>query len=347
MDNQPLNSRSHRPEGVGSKIIGMGLRVITLTLHNSHPISIISQRRLCGSLDDLTGGVSWSVYPFTCLSRERTVSVLVCVVWGHPARGLPLFCDSKKGHAQGVYLIYKQIRKVIDLMTKYRYAVFIKGDEKFVIDLWRKRLQDLRRKVFAWCEIVTPYTVKGSDFYDKSLKRCMITLTYDTEGTLVPASEWSPKNISVFMDRLKKKKGLFVFAYAWVVELQARGVPHYHIILIYRGSVPYPDKSGLWRYGMSNIKFRVRTPYYLVTYLKKEAQKNFSLLPSGARAYGVSISDASEYRRMKSLLLPEVIRDRYLQEGDLALEDLVLPSDMRSQFVGNAYTKEYADLLLT
>jgi len=179
----------------------------------------------------------------------------------------------------------------------------------------------------------------------KLVKILAITLTYDTEGTLVPASDWSPKHISIFLDRLNKRKGLSILAYAWVVEVQERGVPHYHIILMYKGSVPYPDKSGLWQYGMSNIRFKVRSPYYLTTYLKKSYQKDFSRLPAGARAYAVSIRDKSLHKYMTSLLLPEHIRERYLIEGKQALEDLLLPMDMRSVFVGNAVTESYAEML--
>jgi len=224
-------------------------------------------------------------------------------------------------------------------MTKYRYAVFHRGGKSFVIDLWRLRLDKLRKKVFAWCSAVSPLWSKSG------VKRCMITLTYDTAGTVGEASNWSPKHISVFLDRLKKRKGLKVLAYAWVVEMQSRGVPHYHVILLYNGVVPYPDKSGLWRYGMSNIKFRLRTPFYISTYLKKSYQKDFSLLPSGARAYACSITDKALYHAFKVSLVPEVIRERYSIEGDDALQDLVLPSDMRAHFVGNAYTEGYADML--
>jgi len=224
-------------------------------------------------------------------------------------------------------------------MSRYRYAVFSRDGKSFVVDLWRLRLDKLRKKLQAWS------LACAGLWSTKGVKKCMVTLTYDTKGLLVPASEWSPKHVSVFIDRLKKRKGLTVLAYSWVVELQERGVPHYHIVIIYQGVVPYPDKSGLWRYGLSNVKFRLRSPYYLIRYTGKEKQKNFSLLPSGSRAYAVSISDKYTYNIMKSLLLPEVIRERYLVEGVDALQDLVLPSSMRSQFVGNALTVSFANML--
>lgn len=224
-------------------------------------------------------------------------------------------------------------------MSKYRYAVFKRGDKAFVVDLWRLRLDKLRKKIFAWVEACQSL----SD--DRRVKKCLITLTYDTGGTITSPSSWSPKHISVFIDRLKKRKGLQVLAYAWVVELQERGVPHYHVFMFYKGNVPYPDKSGLWLYGMSNVRFRRRSARYLTAYLRKKNQKNFSLLPSGARAYACSISDPVLDLQFKALQLPEVIRQRYLDEGPIALDDLRLPADMRSVFVGNAVTEDFAKML--
>jgi len=221
-------------------------------------------------------------------------------------------------------------------MSKYRYAVFSRGGKGFVIDLWKLRLDKLRKKLLAWSEAVKPL------WEARGVKKCMVTLTYDTDGVLGLQAEWSPKHISVFLDRLKKRKGLDVLAYAWVVEMQSRGVPHYHIILLYKGVVPYPDKSGLWSYGLSNIKFKLRSSFYLVKYTGKKHQKDFSRLPSGARAYACSITDKSIALEFRALQLPEVIRDRYRVEGVDCLRDLVLPADMRSRFVGNAVTEDYA-----
>lgn len=247
-------------------------------------------------------------------------------------------CVARRPHvrAQGACLIYKQRRNDMG----YRFAVFYSrlNGRSYVIDLWRKRLNDLRKRISAWCDL-------SSKVFTKGCKRCLITLTYDTQGTLYEASEWSPKHVKVFMDRLKKKRGLDVLAYAWVVELQERGVPHYHIILIYKGHVPYPDKSGLWLYGMSNVTFKVRTPYYLLTYLGKSYQKNFSLLPKGARAYATSFTDAGYRNELRVLLQPKHIQQRIRDEGWDAVLDLVKPQWMRAEYLGAAETVNYAEML--
>lgn len=226
-------------------------------------------------------------------------------------------------------------------MTKYHYAVFRSeyNNKTYVIDLWKKRMDDLRKKLQAWAAAVSDLWVSDG------VKKCFVTLTYDTQGTLFDASEWSPNHITGYLKALKRRSGVEVLAYAWVVEVQARGVPHYHIVLLYRGSIPFPDKSGMWKYGMSNIKFKLRSPFYLVKYTGKKHQKDFSKLPEGARAYGCSIYIPELAEQMRVLLLPPVIRERYLQEGKAALMDLVKPSFMRSSFVGLSVSRDFAEFI--
>jgi hypothetical protein len=54
---------------------------------------------------------------------------------------------------------------------------------------------------------------------------------------------------------LKKLLGDKLLAYAWVAELEKRGVIHYHIMivvppdLVIGDDLPYPDEAVLWRYG--------------------------------------------------------------------------------------------------
>jgi hypothetical protein len=111
----------------------------------------------------------------------------------------------------------------------------------------------------------------------------LATLTY-RENT------WRPYDITRF---LRKWIGRYdeIIGYAWVAELQARGVPHYHVVF----AVPkgfrfdeYPDQSGCWPAGMSRIE-SINSPYYLMRYIGKEYQKNFAGYPKGMRLYGVSV----------------------------------------------------------
>jgi hypothetical protein len=54
--------------------------------------------------------------------------------------------------------------------------------------------------------------------------------------------------------------------------------------------LPYPDKAGLWPFGFTRIEVAM-TPFYLITYLGKEYQKDFSRFPKGIRVFAVFIRD--------------------------------------------------------
>lgn len=223
-----------------------------------------------------------------------------------------------------------------------RYAVFFNRltGKAFSVDLVRLRMNKLQKRLRAWISAVTPSLSK------KGVKRCMITLTYDTAGTVVDASSWSPDDINDFRRKLQRHKSMKVVAYAWVIELQANGTPHYHMLLLYTGKVPYPDKSGYWQKGMSNVRFRIRTLYYIIRYLGKEYQKNLQLLPKGARAYGLYVSTPDMREELRLASLPDGARKLVEDGGWEALEMLAKPSWARSLYAGSAVTKGYRDFLL-
>lgn len=179
-------------------------------------------------------------------------------------------------------------------MTRQRYIV-IAGHGGFkVIDVIKVRMGRLRSRVFAWARIINEASKKGN-------KMAMYTLTYDTLGTLVDAAEWEPNHIGDFVRRLHWRMGERLLAYAWVAEMQMRGVVHYHMIVVYRGYLPYPDKGymgkrgrtykRLWEWGSSRTDVRVRSPFYICTYVGKEYQKDFSSFPDRAHAWSVWFSD--------------------------------------------------------
>jgi hypothetical protein len=111
-----------------------------------------------------------------------------------------------------------------------------------------------------------------------------VTVTY------APGEDYSPKDISSMMNNYRnwlsrrgiKARGL------WVLELQRRGAPHYHLLLwLPRGiTPPKPDKQGWWRKGSSNCQWGRKPVAYLASYLKK-GSKNGHAVPSGARLYGI------------------------------------------------------------
>lgn len=227
-------------------------------------------------------------------------------------------------------------------MSKYRYALFhdrITG-KGFYIDLLKVRMDKMRSRLFAWASVCEKLsTLKG-------VKRCMITLTYDTAGTLGKVGMWEAGDIRKFMTALKRRAGLELLAYAWVVEVQKNGNPHYHIIVLYRGSVPYPDKSGMWSKGMSNILFRLQTVYYICKYVGKEYQKDFSKLPKSARAYSVYVADRAMKEELRLLSLPYHLQLAVQANGWEVLAMLIKPEWAKSQYIGSALTQEFRDYLL-
>jgi hypothetical protein len=81
-----------------------------------------------------------------------------------------------------------------------------------------------------------------------------------------------------------KRKGVRRYFFAWVMEVQQRGVPHYHILLAYEGGIriPFPDQSW-WSYGSSNLQV-LGGGRSLMRYLTKYFEKELE----NAKGYQVS-----------------------------------------------------------
>jgi len=181
-----------------------------------------------------------------------------------------------------------------------RYSVLRRANQVLIIDTQRMRLQNLRRRVHAWSRVVDDLKRSGQKF-----SMTMYRLSYDTEGTLVDANDWKPLDISEFIDALHARMGKRLLAYAWVAELQQRGVIHYHVIVAHTGRAPMPDRvyksrdarghmrsfDRLWSHGSSHTDFKVRSAFYLAAYVKKEYQKAYEFFPVGCHAWSVWVSD--------------------------------------------------------
>lgn len=130
----------------------------------------------------------------------------------------------------------------------------------------------------------------------------MQTLTYAGDN-----SAWRPEHISRYLDALRRwsyaRTGTKKVRYAWVAELQKRGVIHYHVIVWLPAGLTPPkadvwwrrtDKRGnvtheppMWSHGMSN-RLRSTSPVaYLMKYASKIDSKNVGVFPHGARIHGV------------------------------------------------------------
>lgn len=114
--------------------------------------------------------------------------------------------------------------------------------------------------------------------------------------------DWENGQIGKYVKTLKYSLGVHLLAWAWVLELQKRGTPHYHLIVVTDGKWPkIPDKSRQWTYGMSKIK-KAMMPWYLMKYTGKEYQKDFSRYPRDARAYGMGFREKEvreNYRKLR------------------------------------------------
>ena len=147
--------------------------------------------------------------------------------------------------------------------------------ERGTPDPYRSRMARMRRRIKAWSKNLELV------FEPEKHRMIMVTLTY------APGNEWEKRHITKYLQALKRRLKDKLLGYAWVAELQKRGALHYHVfILVEKGSdVPYPDESGMWEWGSSNIT-SAKSPYYLITYLGKEYQKNGDF-PKGIRIFAV------------------------------------------------------------
>lgn len=139
----------------------------------------------------------------------------------------------------------------------------------------------------------------------------MVTLTY------APGVAYSPRQITSYVRRMCGwlDTRSITFAFEWVLELQQRGAPHYHVIWwVPAGTrLPMPDctrgrqRKPLWPFGMSRIELARSGPAYIMKYASKGT--NGGTLPKGARLYGVGGFDTAK-RVAQWRALPAYIRDK-------------------------------------
>lgn len=130
---------------------------------------------------------------------------------------------------------------------------------------------------------------KGKQQIQLGPRLVMLTLTYADADTEHKKSEgWEPNHIRDFMKRVRKELADKLLAYAWVLEMQERGSPHYHVLLYLKQGtyVPYPDKEGWWPHGDTGVD-NAKSPFYITKYASKKYQKEN--LPKGARMFAVWI----------------------------------------------------------
>lgn len=172
--------------------------------------------------------------------------------------------------------------------AKHYRAVVESDDETITIDSVEARIRRCQRRVHAWAEAL-PHDNRAGRRYRSAKKigprAVMMTLTYEK------ADAWQPLQIRDFMKSIKRDLADNLLGYAWVLEMQQRGAPHYHVLLyVKRGTkIARPD-DGLWEYGSSRIE-TAHSLYYICKYTGKMYQKEH--LPIGARMFAVNVNEVA------------------------------------------------------
>jgi len=167
-----------------------------------------------------------------------------------------------------------------------------------LIDPLARRLGRMSRVVKTAARLV-------ADEVGPSHRAWFITLTY------APDVEWAPKQVSVFLQRVRKwheSHGL-TMRYVWVLEKTVRGRPHYHCVfwIPKRLSFPKPDKQGWWTYGSTQRAIGRRPVAYIAKYATKSHE---AFKVKGARLYGVGGIPRNQRDVLSFWRLSRWLRDR-------------------------------------
>jgi hypothetical protein len=177
----------------------------------------------------------------------------------------------------------------------------------------QRRLTRMRRTVLRFVDVARDGLMVAGE---RPPQLVMVTLTY------ADADAWEPCHISAFVQRVSEwfeRRG-HSYAYAWVLEMQRRGAPHYHVLfwLPHGVRLPKPDSCGprqrrpFWPWGMTRIEL-ARSPGYIVKYTSKG---DYAPFPFRARLFGVGAT-VREWRRVaRWAALPRWLRD-LSSDGDV------------------------------
>lgn len=151
----------------------------------------------------------------------------------------------------------------------------------------------------------------------------MQTLTYAGDNRA-----WRPEHISAYLNALRiwhrSRTGSPKLRYAWVAELQQRGVIHYHCIVWLDGGLTPPKADTAWRrknrkglvvveppmwpHGMSNRLKSTAPVAYLMKYASKVESKNVGRFPHGCRIHGAGGLDLAGRAIRRWVLWPSYVQ---------------------------------------
>jgi hypothetical protein len=125
----------------------------------------------------------------------------------------------------------------------------------------------------------------------------MLSLTYDSKGTVLAPTTWGPNDIQRFEKSLRRWihrrfPAIMLYGYAWVGEVQpASKVYHYHLVVVTSKRLHFARDEVFQMWARGFVKVTVaRSPFYLVSYVKKKDQKDYFYFPQGAHGFAVWIS---------------------------------------------------------
>jgi len=137
----------------------------------------------------------------------------------------------------------------------------------------------------------------------------MLTLTY--RGV----NDWKPSHVREALAHLRKwlKRSYgWSLRYLWVMELQKRGAPHYHVVVWLprecQASDLHMDSRGWWPHGMTNAVQAVAPVRYVMKYVSKFDSPD--AFPKGARCYGIGGLDVVGARCRRWINWPSFVQAR-------------------------------------
>lgn len=181
----------------------------------------------------------------------------------------------------------------------------------------------MRERLYGWVLLADEYRATNP------CRLIFFGLTYRED------SGYEEGQINYFIKRLKGILKDNLLGWFWVGEIQpARGVPHYHgVLLVKRGTyIPPLDTSGLWPHGSTNRK-TVDSAWYLGKYVGKSAQKDFSRMPKGFRSYGMSVRFGGNETRERFRQFAGIVGNPIESKG-------------RWRYIGSAVTEGYRDTVV-
>ena len=173
-----------------------------------------------------------------------------------------------------------------------------------VIERFASRYKRLRKSVITSAKLLLESKQRdGFRFF-----LAMLTLTY------APGNEWHARHISDLQKKIRRYLGKHGKSYdfVWVCELQERGAPHYHILILVPHGVrlPMPDVMGWWPHGSTRIEKVEKAIGYLIKYVSK-GQDTIHKFVRGQRTHGSGgLCKAAQMER-RWWMAPQYVREHW------------------------------------